>query len=113
MAWTLCEELHDPQGALKVIDQAVEKSGKQAHILDTRGVIYTRLGKYDAALADLEVAARDLHDPSVYFHLARVYLKKGKADEVRKNRELALKAGLTRERLQEAERADWDAIMNP
>ncbi len=113
MAWSLSEELHQPEEALKVIGTAVEKVGKKPHILDTRGVIYTRLGKYPEAVKDLEAASGSLRDPSVDFHLARAYLKMGKPEEARKTRERALKAGLGRERLQESERADWDAVMNP
>ena len=37
----------------------------------------------------------------------------GKPDEAKKARDRAFKNGLTREKLQESERADWDAVMNP
>jgi tetratricopeptide (TPR) repeat protein len=76
-------------------------------------VILTRLGKYDAAVRDLEAASQTLRDPSVLYHLARAYLKMGKPDEARKYRDRALEAGLGREQLQQSERADWDAVMNP
>ena len=114
MAWTLCEELNQPEEALKTIQVVVDKVGKEPHVLDTRGVIYTRLGKYDEAVNDLEAASKELKEhASSDFHLARALLKMGKADEAAKARERALKAGLTRDRLDNAEKADWDAVMNP
>lgn len=114
MAWTLSEELNQPGEALKAIDTVIEKVGRNPNVLDTRGVILTRLGNYPDAVRDLREAADGLRDnPSVEFHLARAYLKMGKPEEARKSRERALKAGLGRERLQESERADWDAVMNP
>ncbi len=113
MAWTLCEGLNDPAGGLKVINQAIEKVGKQSNLLDTRGVIYTRLARYDEAVKDLELAVPTDRDGTVHFHLARVYSKLNKPDELKKHRDLALKGGLTRLKVQPSERSDWDAIMNP
>ena len=37
----------------------------------------------------------------------------GKPEEAARARERALKAGLTRDRLDESDRADWDEVMNP
>jgi tetratricopeptide (TPR) repeat protein len=112
MAWTLSEHLGRPEEAIKRAEEAIKKAGALPFILDTRGVIFTRLDKIDAALADLEAAARDLPTGPVYFHLARAYQKKGKPDDARKYRDLATKAGLTRDQLQGAERAEWDAVIN-
>lgn len=112
LAWTLSEELKEPEEALKMVAKAIEKVGKKPHILDTRGCIYTRMGKYEEAVADLEAAAKNLRDPAIYYHLARAYTKMGKAEEARKNRDRALKAGLDRASLQPSEKADWDPVMN-
>ncbi len=114
LAWTLSEELNKPEDGLKYVDDAIKKMGPQPHILDTRGVILTRLGRYDDAVRDLEAAAQWLRDPSVYYHLTRAYVRMGKPDLARKSRDRALQAGLGPEQLQGSERADWDAVMkNP
>ena len=111
LAWTLSEELNKPEDALKYVDDAIKKLGAQPHVLDTRGVILTRLGRYDDAVRDLEAAAQNLRDPSVYYHLTRAYVRMGKPDLARKFRDRALEAGLSRDQLQGSERADWDAVM--
>ncbi|GAC1465098.1 MAG: hypothetical protein NVSMB9_04370 [Isosphaeraceae bacterium] len=111
MAWTLSEEMNQPEAGLKSVDEAIALTGRQPQMLDTRGVILTRLARLDEAIRDLEDAANGLHDPSVYYHLARAYQKKGKLDESRKYRDLARKGGLAPEKLQRSEMADWDTVM--
>jgi tetratricopeptide (TPR) repeat protein len=111
MAWTLSEEMKQPDQGLQTIDEAVKLAGSQPHVLDTRGVILTRLGKFDEAVKNLESAAADLHDGSTYFHLARAFLKWGKPAEARKYRDRAREAGLARDQLQHSEQDDWDAVM--
>jgi tetratricopeptide (TPR) repeat protein len=107
MAWTLSEEMNDPQAGLDRINEAIEKVGPQPHVLDTRGVIFVRLRRFDEAIKDLETAARALPTGPVYFHLARAYQKKGRTDDFRKCRDLARAAGLTPEQLQPSEREEW------
>ena len=106
MAWTLSEELDRPQDGLRVIDEAITKVGRQAHLLDTRGVILLRLGKLDAAINDLEVAAIALPTPPVYFHLARAYQKAKKTAEFGKYKALAHDSGLRPDQLQPSEREE-------
>lgn len=113
MAWTLSEEMGRPAEGLKRADEATRKVGRQPHLLDTRGVILTRLGRLPEAVRDLEDAARELPDPSVSFHLARAYRKMGRIDEARRYRDRARKGGLAREHLQRCELADWDTVMSP
>ncbi|MFO0907022.1 MAG: tetratricopeptide repeat protein [Isosphaeraceae bacterium] len=111
MAWTLSEELAQPQEGLKWADEALQKLGPQAPVLDTRGVILTRLKKYPDAVRDLEAAVADMPNPTFLYHLAQTYLKMGKTDDARKTRDRAKEAGLTRDQLQGSELADWDAVM--
>jgi tetratricopeptide (TPR) repeat protein len=111
MAWTLSEDLHHPELGRQWADEAIKKAGDHAHIRDTRGVILTRLGDYDAAIKDLEIAARNLPTGAVYYHLARALIKAKKPEEARKWRDLARKAGLTRDQLQPSELVDWDDVM--
>src|SRR5262249_12318166 len=54
MAWTLSEELKRPEEGLAKADEALKRVGRDPNLLDTRGVILTRLGKLDDAIKDLE-----------------------------------------------------------
>ena len=112
MAWTLSEDLNRPEEGLKRADEALDHVGWQPHLLDTRGVILTRLGKLDDAIKDLESAATALPIGPVYYHLARAYQKKGRIDESQKARDRARQAGLRIEQLQPSERGEWDTVMN-
>ncbi len=113
MAWTLSEDMGRPEDGLRRADEALKRAGELPHVLDTRGVILTRLGRFDEAAESLAKAARALNDPAVDFHLARAYRKAGKADESRGCRDRALRRGLTPAHLQPSERSAWDEVMNP
>jgi tetratricopeptide (TPR) repeat protein len=112
MAWTLSEYLDRPEEGLKQANEALERVGWQPHLLDTRGVIETRLGRLDLAIKDLEEAARALPSATVSFHLARAYQKSGRMTEFRAWRDRARQAGLRPEQLEESDRSDWNAIMS-
>ena len=92
-------------------DEALEHVGWEPDLLDTRGVILTRLGKLDEAIKDLESAASAMPSGPVYYHLAKAYRKQGRGDEFRKARDRAKQAGLRPEQLQPSERWEWDDIM--
>jgi tetratricopeptide (TPR) repeat protein len=72
--------------ALGLCNRALEfaESGSDsAHIMDSRGWVYYRMGEYDRAVADLEVADA-LFDPpyeEVLRHLAYAALKAGQTDK--------------------------------
>ena len=87
--------------------EAIDKLGPQPHILDTRGVILTRLGRLDEAVKDLETATRVVPTGPILFHLARAYQKQGRTDDFRKARDRARAAGLVAEQLQPGEREEW------
>ena len=113
MAWTISEEMNHPEMGIKWADEAIRLAGIQPGILDTRGVILSRLNRHDEAIRDLEAAASDMPSASVYFHLARAYKRKGQIDACQTARDRARKAGLDRNQLQPSEQADFDAIMGP
>jgi tetratricopeptide (TPR) repeat protein len=112
MAWTLSEYLDRPEEGLKQANEALARVGWQPHLLDTRGVIETRLGRLDLAIKDLEEAARALPSAAVSFHLARAYQKRGQMAEFRAWRDRARQAGLRPEQLEESDRNDWNSIMS-
>lgn len=111
MAWTLSENLGKPEEGLKRATEALEKVGFDPHIADTRGVILTRLGRYDEAIRDLEAAANVLPTPAVLYHLARAHHKAGHKADFEKYRELARQAGLNAKALSPGEVEEMEALM--
>ena len=113
MAWTISEEMNRPEVGIKWADDALRRAGIQPRILDTRGVILTRLNRLDEAINDLEAAFQGMPSASVAFHLARAYKLKGRTQEYIKARDRARQAGLIRSQLQRSEQAEFDGIMGP
>jgi tetratricopeptide (TPR) repeat protein len=111
-AWTYSEEMTQPEEGLKWIGDAIKKMGPQPFLLDTRGVILLRLKRFDDAERDLKTVekGKTRDDPTLDYHLFRLYKKWGKPDEARKYRERAEKAGLKRDQLQPSELADWETV---
>jgi Tfp pilus assembly protein PilF len=75
LAWLLAFKEEKNAEALELIEKAIRLTGHLATLLDTRGVIHLRGGRYDLALADLKEAAAEAPKGSVYFHLALAQLK--------------------------------------
>ena len=113
MAWTLSENLNRPEEGLKRVDEALEKLGFEPHVVDTRGVILTRLGRYDEAIRALESAAAVLPTGPVYYHLARACSKAGRAEGLARYRDLVRQAKLEPSQLQPVERAEYPSVMDP
>jgi tetratricopeptide (TPR) repeat protein len=116
MAWTLSEDLNKPADGLEKINTALKQKGSASSRfdpswLDTRGVILTRLGKFNEAIEDLEASAKASPSPNVYYHLARAYKMAGRTTEFQKYRDLAQQAGLTPSQLQPNERPDMQQVM--
>ena len=115
MAWTLSEDLDEPAQGLELINNAIDRASNQpgllSGLLDTRGVILTRLNKFDQAISDLETVAKEAPAAAYYYHLARAYHKAGRTAEFQKYRTLAKEAGLDPTMLQPNERAEMDKLM--
>jgi tetratricopeptide (TPR) repeat protein len=74
LAWLLAQlPSDDGQAALRDINTAITGMGRQALLLDTRGLVYQKLGQNDKALADFKEAAEDTPTPTILFHLARAH----------------------------------------
>ena len=112
MAWTISEEMNQPAVGIKWADEAIRRVGELPTILDTRGVILTRLGRLDEAIRDLQNASRGMPSASVFYHLARAYKTKGEVEACKAARDRAKQAGLNRAELQPSDQADFDAIMS-
>jgi len=111
MAWTLSEDLKQPAEALKRVDELISRGGVQANVLDTRGVILTRLDRLDDAIKDLEAAAAAQPSGPIAFHLARAYQKQGRVEEFKKARDDARTAKLQPNQLQPSELPEWQEVM--
>jgi tetratricopeptide (TPR) repeat protein len=117
LAWALCEGRQEFQEALTHANRALESAGDdsalRAMLLDTRGVIFTRLKDYPRAIQDLEAAVQANPSPSRKFHLARAYSLSGEADRARTILKEAIEAGLTAEALEPSERVDFETLNRP
>jgi tetratricopeptide (TPR) repeat protein len=111
MAWTFSEGLGKYPEALKYIDDAIRRVGPTPDLLDTRGVVQSRLGNQKQAVSDLEASIKLKPQPTTYFHLARVYYQAGNLPESRIYRDMAWKANFNPEFLDPTDRADLTEVM--
>jgi tetratricopeptide (TPR) repeat protein len=72
-AWLLAHREGGAAEALAAIQKAIDVVGRRADLLDTRGLVYLKLGKPDPALADLKEATAEAATPTRLFHLAKAY----------------------------------------
>ncbi|HPC94145.1 MAG TPA: tetratricopeptide repeat protein [Sedimentisphaerales bacterium] len=89
LAWLLCEEQRQYQKALELANRGLQLRPEYIDLLETRGVIYHRLGRLDEAVQDLS-RSLELYPVNAaamaptHFHLARVYAEMGReADAIR------------------------------
>jgi tetratricopeptide (TPR) repeat protein len=80
LAWILSEEQDKPQEALILAQKGLKINPEYIDLLDTRGVIYYRLGEYDKAVQDFTRCIQLYSSTapakiSTRFHLARTYAK--------------------------------------
>lgn len=95
LSWLLAFETGKEQEALELINQAIEIAGADATLLDTRAVVYLRMGKTDLALQDLRAGVAINSEKAVlYFHLARALQMASNAAEAREAIRQAQERGL-------------------
>jgi tetratricopeptide (TPR) repeat protein len=88
LAWLLAHRDGGADEALTLIEAAVNNAGRRADLLDTRGLVYLKLGRYEQALADFREANEDAPTPTRQYHLARAYFEmKDRATAARKLKE--------------------------
>ena len=86
LAWILSEEQGKPLEALTFAQRGLEINPDYSDLLDTRGVIYYRLGEYDKAIQDFTRCIQLYSNTapasiSTRFHLARAYAKLEQSNE--------------------------------
>lgn len=93
--------------AMKLIEYAIEVSGPQPDLLDTRATVHLALKRGDKAIADLELANSERPAPIRYFHLAQAHRLTNNTDAAAALLKKATAAGLKPEQLQPSERAEF------
>jgi tetratricopeptide (TPR) repeat protein len=111
LAWALSEGLNQPSEGLEKIDELLAIAGRSAEHLDTRGVILTRLARFEQAARDLEESVKLGSNGVRLFHLARAYKKMGREEDFRRTFGEAQRAGLDLSRVDPAERAEIEALL--
>ena len=82
LAWTLCEEQGKHQQAVELANKGLKLVPQYVDLIDTRGVAYYRLGKYDKAIEDFTTCVKLYPDGTpgrvnAFFHLARAFAGAG------------------------------------
>jgi predicted Zn-dependent protease len=96
------------EDALAMIDAAIKEAGPHPELLDTRGVVLTRAGRPDEAVADLQQVIATASSPVAMYHLAQAHWKSGRKDEAAKSYREATAAGFKSPDLHPLEKTDFD-----
>jgi tetratricopeptide (TPR) repeat protein len=86
LAWVLCEDEGKLQEALTLANRGLKLAPQYLDLIDTRGVIYYRLGEYDKSVQDFKRCV-ELYLPTSpssvasRFHLGRVYAQIGQKEQ--------------------------------
>jgi tetratricopeptide (TPR) repeat protein len=91
----MCEEQGKHQEALELAQNGLEKTPDYIDLIDTRGVIYYRLGESDKAVQDFTrcIELYPLEAPSAaasHYHLGRALAGLGQKDKAAENFKKAL-----------------------
>lgn len=92
LAWLLATDIasQDLERALALVNAALEEQPKNSSFLDTRGMVYQKLGRLKESLTDLEVALTGVVDPiPVHGRLAEVYDQLGRPEMSAQHRQIA------------------------
>jgi cellulose synthase operon protein C len=99
--------------ALVLLRRAVDVSGLDPGLLDTRGVAYMALkqgNSIDLAIEDLKSATEESPNPATYFHLAQAYTAVGRRKEASQAWRNAKALGLSAEVLHPLERSSFERL---
>ena len=86
LAWIMCEEQGKFQQALELAQRGLQISPNYIDLIDTRGVIYYRMGEFNKAVEDFASCLKlyPENNPATIvsrFHLARVFAALGQKDK--------------------------------
>jgi len=96
LAWIMCEQQGKYAQALELAQYGLRKAPDYVDLIDTRGVIYYRLGEFHRAARDFTRCVQLCSDQTSsaaasYLHLARALAKLGEKDKAVENLNRALK----------------------
>jgi tetratricopeptide (TPR) repeat protein len=111
LAWLLVKNGDGAAEALPLIDAAVNGLGRRPDLLDTRAVVYLKLGRFDEAQADLREATADKPTPTRLFHLAQAFHQAKERDAAARVLGEALKLGLQTAALHPVEQSDCKQLL--
>jgi len=111
LAWLMALRKGDENKALDLINRALKLGGPIPELLDTRGVINTKLGKSKSAIEDLTKATTlDPKGPK-YFHLTQAYLQAGNKQAAAESWAKARSRGLTPDGLHALEVSAYQQVL--
>jgi tetratricopeptide (TPR) repeat protein len=110
LAWLLAQTSGDKAEALRLVQQAIERQGTRAELLDTRAVVELALSQTDAAIRDLRQANADQPNGTRYFRLARAYCQARDRDAARAAMRRAKSSGLRPEQLHPTEQTAFREV---
>jgi tetratricopeptide (TPR) repeat protein len=95
LAWIICEEQGKHQEALEIAQKALKIAPNYIDLIDTRGVAYYRMGRFDKAIQDFSDCIRLYPDEraavtTAHFHLGRTYTRLKETDKAAENLKKAL-----------------------
>jgi len=112
LAWILATDENDPSAAIELADRGVNRYPDDPHLLDTRGMILTKLDRLPEAAHDLELSveladARDIPatQARALIHLADVFSKQDEQSMAYDRLEQAMALDQTHRILTDTERA--------
>ncbi len=107
LAWLLAFQPGKAAEALELVNRRIELTGPSASVLDTRGVIYLKLGQAADAVQAFGDAAAQNPVAVFYFHLAEAQKAAGRASEADRASQKAVELGLKEADLHPLEQADY------
>ena len=117
LAWIICEEQGKHQEALEIAQKGLKIAPNYIDLLDTRGVAYYRMGRFDKAIQDFSDCIRLYPDEkaavtAAYFHLGRTYTRLKETDKAAENLKKALSLNEKAGRLSDADLAEATSMLD-
>ncbi len=118
LAWILCDEQGKYQQALELAQRGLRIAPDYVDLIDTRGVLYDKLGQYDKAIQDFTRCLELYPDKTParvasYLHLGRTLAKLGRKDEAVESLRKSLELNTEIKGLSDVERAEaQDLVKN-
>lgn len=117
LAWIVGVELGRPEEALEIANKAIDRYSGDAHLLNTRGVLYYWMGMMTEARKDFEGCLALAQQPPAttartLLYLGRTHLKEGATAKAKRAFEQAAEIDQRVNALSEAERSEIRDMLN-